>query len=62
MNIFTKREKIFLQISLLLVLTGLEFPGLFNRDYELNYLIFIVIPIGIFILTDQERLSRLKGK
>jgi hypothetical protein len=59
---FTKREKIILLVVLLMLLIALEFPWLLNPDYELFYLLFIVLPLGIFILTDQERITRLKGQ
>jgi hypothetical protein len=62
MNIFTRREKIFLLVYGLVGITMVVFPSLHDPDYEIIYLLLIVLPLGILIVTDKERLARLTKK
>jgi len=61
MNIFTKREKIYLAvfgvIFLLIMIFHIE---LLVSEYFFYF--FVVIPLGVLIATDKERLDRLKKK
>ncbi len=60
MNNFTRRELIVFAIIVVLIISFLFFPSLLNSDYELLYLLLVVLPLGIFIMTDKERLARLQ--
>lgn len=60
MDIFTRREKIVLVIALVFLLAFITFPALLNPDYEILYMLLIVVPIGLLIATDKERLKRSK--
>ena len=55
----TRREKV------VLIATALVFIGLLVIDrrvvqeWELALLLFFVLPVGVYLLTDKERISRL---
>ena len=55
----TRREKV------VLIATALVFIGLLVIDrrvvqeWELAFLLFFVLPVGVYLLTDKERISRL---
>lgn len=55
LNIFTRREKIVVGLFLVLLLAFFIFPALLNPDYEILYLLLIVVPVGLLIATDPER-------
>ena len=55
MDIFTRREKIVVGLFLVLLLAFFIFPALLNPDYEILYLLLIVVPLGLLIATDPER-------
>lgn len=57
-NIFTRREKIVVGLSLVLLLAFFIFPALLNPDYEIIYMLLIVVPVGLLIATDKERLNK----
>lgn len=60
MDIFTKREKIVLAVSSVVYLLVMLFPDILTDINEYIYLIFIVIPLGILVATDKERIDRMK--
>jgi hypothetical protein len=51
----TRREIIVLIISITMLLVSIAFPKLVTEDNEFIYLILVVIPLGIHIVTDRER-------
>ena len=61
-NIFTRREKIVVGLFLVLLLAFFIFPALLNPDYEILYMLLIVVPVGLLIATDPERLNVIKDK
>ena len=61
-NIFTRREKIVVGLFLVLLLASFVFPALFNPDYEILYMLFIVVPAGLLIATDPERRNAIEDK
>lgn len=54
-NIFTRREKIVVGLFLVVLLAFFLFPALLNSDYEMLYMLLIVVPAGLLIATDPER-------
>lgn len=62
MPAFTKREKIVASILLLLGLLIFLFPQMLDPDYEMLYLLFIVVPLGALIATDKERINKINNK
>lgn len=54
-DIFTRREKIVVGLFLVLLLAFFVFPALLNPDYEILYMLLIVVPVGLLIATDPER-------
>jgi len=56
--IFTRREKIALVFGIFLLVLFFLFPVLLDPNYELAYMVFVVIPLGILLITDKERLNR----
>jgi hypothetical protein len=62
LNIFTRREKIVVGLFLVLLLAFCIFPALLNPDYEILYMLLIVVPVGLLIATDPERLNVIKDK
>ena len=61
-NIFTRREKIVVGLFLVLLLAFFVFPALLNPDYEILYLLLIVVPVGLLIATDPERRNAIEDK
>ena len=61
-NIFTRREKIVVGLFLVLLLAFFIFPALLNPDYEILYLLLIVVPVGLLIATDPERRNAIEDK
>jgi hypothetical protein len=57
---FTRREKIVLVVWVFLAIAFFVFPALIDPDYEMLYLLFIVVPVGWLIATDKERMERTK--
>lgn len=62
MDIFTRREKIVVGLFLVLLLAFFIFPALLNPDYEILYLLLIVVPVGLLIATDPERRNAIEDK
>lgn len=62
LNIFTRREKIVVGLFLVLLLAFFIFPALLNPDYEILYTLLVVVPVGLLIATDLERLNVIKDK
>lgn len=60
MNIFTKREKIFLLIFGLVAILIFLFPQIVNGAGEFVYLLFIVCTLGYLLATDKDRINRIK--
>jgi len=60
MNLFTRREKIFLLAFGVLFVSMILFPALLSAIGEFGYLLLIVVPLGFMLATDKERLARLK--
>ena len=61
LDIFTRRE-----IHVLIALTAILVLGMFVgyqtlEDWSLPAMIFIVLPLGIYLVTDQERIERLNS-
>lgn len=61
-DIFTRREKIVIGLFLVLLLAFFIFPALLNPDYEILYMLLIVVPVGLLIATDPERQNVIKDK
>ncbi len=60
MNIFTKREWVVVAAVFVLVILFLGFPEFMSRINEFVYYLLIVIPLGILLVTDKERLALLQ--
>jgi len=58
MKIFTKRELVVIEVVILLVFLFIVAPSFMANIHEFIYLIFVVLPLGILIMTDKERLAR----
>ncbi len=58
MNIFTRRERHIVLIVILLSPIFLILDQQTINDWELAWLLFFVLPAGIYILTDPERLGK----
>lgn len=58
MNIFTRREKIFLLVVGLMAVFIFLFPQVVDGAGELLFLIFVVTPLGFLIATDKDRIDR----
>jgi len=54
----TKREKIILASAGIILIAFFLFPQLLDPDYEILYLLLIVVPLGALIATDKERTSK----
>lgn len=54
----TKREIIFLVIAAILAVTIPLIPEEIKDDWEIVYIIMIVLPLGIMLLTDPERKNK----
>lgn len=62
MNIFTRREKIFLLVFGLVAVFIFLFPQIVDSAGELIYLIFVVAPLGYLLATDKDRINRIDKK
>jgi hypothetical protein len=60
MNIFTRRELIVIAFVIFFLILMLGYSSLISGINEYVYLIFVVIPLGILLITDKERLARLQ--
>lgn len=58
---FTKHEMIFLGLVVILLIVFGLFPSLLTETNELLFMIFIVLPLGILIITDKERMALLQN-
>ncbi len=54
----TKREKIFVIAAAILAVTIPLLPQNVKDDWEIVYIIIIVLPLGFMLLTDPERRNK----
>lgn len=53
----TRREKIFLTVAVGFLVLIFIFPAIAAPEYEMFYILFIVLPLGWLIATDPERIQ-----
>jgi hypothetical protein len=59
LKILTRREKIVLALAGILLVLFIIFPQLLDPNYETIYLLFVVLPLGILLVTDKQRVSHI---
>ena len=55
---FTRREKIVTALFMALLIAVFLFPNLLASEYEIVYLLLVVVPLGWLIATDKERSAK----